>query len=470
MTDSVPDTRPPVSTNLPSNSLFRPYHCRFTVSPFRNRRLPFKQEVAIPHQNGEERELLAGIATDLLRFKDSRRLLESVLERLTARMQIELCLAYSLSDGKLEPVFLGGLAPEWHLLAGTIGLEDKLLFVNSQGLSLSAAEIQAAPDEGMSGLLKRVGVQAFCSFPLLAGGSLSGILCFGSYERRGFPCEDIANLEAIANQVAVSFDRMTLLRELARSNQELLAANAELRRAHAELEQIAFSASHDLREPVRYLSLYAELLATRLKQLPEDPEALRYLQFVLSKAKRVELLVSDLLDYTGVSHEEPAASAIDSNAVLKKVFARLDNLIEQTGTTVHLSPLPFLGMAEDDLAALFENLIENAIVHHRSGVFPEIRISARTGQEGPVICVRDNGLGIDPAHSDRIFGLFRRLRPESESGATGLGLTLCRKIVGRYGGNIWVESEPGHGATFCFAIRQPVSAAPPAVRSAAAAR
>jgi light-regulated signal transduction histidine kinase (bacteriophytochrome) len=234
-----------------------------------------------------------------------------------------------------------------------------------------------------------------------------------------------------------------------------------LKRAHAELEQIAFSASHDLREPVRHLNIYTELLRRHL-QSELTGDAARYMQFVLANAKRVDLLVADLLKYTGVAHEEPVSRLLDSKLVAEHVCTKLRPLIEQTGTSVHVDKLPPVLMAEDDLEALFENLIENAIVHHRAGVPPKIKIFSRSAAGENSICVKDNGRGIDPHHRDTIFGLFKRLDPHRDLASTGIGLSLCRKIVERYKGQIWVESEPGQGASFCFKIRmesQPRSAA-----------
>jgi light-regulated signal transduction histidine kinase (bacteriophytochrome) len=231
-----------------------------------------------------------------------------------------------------------------------------------------------------------------------------------------------------------------------------VSANADLKRAHAELEQIAFSASHDLREPVRHLNIYTELLRRHLEsELTGD--AARYMQFVLANAKRVDLLVSDLLRFTGIAHDQPISRVLDSNVVAERACMRLRPLIEETRTSVHVEGLPAVLMAEDDLEALFENLIENAIVHHRSGVLPKIRIFSRPDANGCAICVKDNGEGIDPRHRDRIFGLFKRLDPHRDRGGTGIGLSLCRKIIERYKGEIWVESEPGQGALFCFKLQ-----------------
>jgi signal transduction histidine kinase len=397
------------------------------------------------------RELLAGVATDLLRFADPERLVGSIFERCTARLDIDLCFSHLATDGLLDAVFIGGLTPELHLKVKTLRLGEGVLGTAAQTRRVLRCEGISADNDPATDFLRSIGVDCFCCYPLLSNGKLLGTLSFGTRKRPSFESEEFEVQQAIADQVAVAFDRIFLLRALAQNNTQLLSANADLKRAHAELEQIAFSASHDLREPVRHLNIYTELLRRQLEsELTGD--AARYMQFVLTNAKRVDLLVSDLLKYTGVAHEAPVSRVLDSNVVAERVCMRLRPLIEQTGTSVHVEELPAVLMAEDDLEALFENLIENAIVHHRSGVLPEIKIFARNAADGYVIYVKDNGEGIDPQHRDRIFGLFKRLDPQRDRSSTGVGLSLCRKIVERYKGEIWVESEPGQGASFCFKL------------------
>ncbi len=404
-------------------------------------------------------ELLAGVATDLLQFNDPERLLGSLFERISSHTSVDLCFSYLVNGKGLEAVFLGGLPNELHSGIKTLSFGEGVCGLAAQQRCCIKHEAISQSNDPYTAFLREAGIDAFCCYPLQTGGKLLGTLSFGTRRKPAFDSEEVEIQQAIADQAAVAFDRIFLLRELARNNQKLLEANAELKRAHAELEQIAFSASHDLREPVRHLSIYTELLQQQIGSRLEESSA-RYLSFVLSSAKRVELLLSDLLQYTGVSREEPLARQLDTRAVAEKVCQKLQPLIEETGTVVRVQELPPLQMAEDDLAAVLENLIENAIVYHRSGIAPEILVFTCQTQNGPAICVRDNGVGIDPKHQDTIFGLFRRLTPGHDDTATGIGLTLCRKIVERYKGEIWVESEPGRGALFCFSVAtQPQSRA-----------
>jgi signal transduction histidine kinase len=398
------------------------------------------------------RELLAGVSTDLLRFADPEHLISSIFERSAAHLDVDLCLSHVAAEERLEAVFIGGLPPELQSNVKTVLFGEGVFGIVAQTRRVLRLEKISDASDSQTDFLRRVGVDCFACYPLLSDHKLLGTLSFGARKRPGFDSEEVEVQRAIADQVAVAFDRISLVRALAQNTTRLLSANADLKRAHAELEQIAFSASHDLREPVRHLNIYTELLRRQLdSELTGD--AARYMQFVLANAKRVDLLVSDLLKYTGVAHEQPVSRLLDSNAVAERVCMRLRPLIDQTRTSVHVEQLPAVTMAEDDLEALLENLIENAIVHHRSGVLPEVKIFSRNAADGCAICVKDNGEGIDPKHRDRIFGLFKRLDPQRNHSGTGIGLSLCRKIIERYKGEIWVESEPGQGASFCFKLQ-----------------
>ncbi len=398
-------------------------------------------------------DLLAGVATDLLRFNNPERLLGSVFQRLSAQTCVDLCFSYVVEEDCLRSVFLGGLPAELHPLVRTLRFGEGVCGLAAQSGTCIKVDSVLKSSDPSSAHLRNIGVNAFYCYPLLTGGKLLGTLSFGTRKQPHFASDEVEVQQAIADQVAVAFERILLIRELAQSNQGLLAINAELKRAHAELEQIAFSASHDLREPVRHLSIYAELLQRQLDSAVGEP-ARRYLEFVLSNAKRVELLVSDLLQYTGISQEEPVFEIVDTCAVAHRVSLKLEPLIKETQATLEIAELPAIHMAQDDLTALLENLIENSIVHRRPGVQPVIQVFSQSTRNGPAICVRDNGAGIDPEHQDTIFGLFRRLHADATSNRTGLGLTLCRKIVERYKGQIWVESEPGKGALFCFTFAE----------------
>lgn len=185
-------------------------------------------------------------------------------------------------------------------------------------------------------------------------------------------------------------------------------------------------------------------------------EADRYISYAVEGALRIEALLKAMLTYWEVTGEEHVSVALDSNAVFAKALLNLQAAIAESGAIVTSDPLPTAVAEEAMLLQVFQNLISNSI-KYRGEEPPKIHVSAETNAEGCVFAVRDNGTGIDPQYSDRVFGMFKRLHG-SEIPGSGIGLALCRKIVERRGGRIWVESEPGRGATFKFTIpRSPAS-------------
>jgi light-regulated signal transduction histidine kinase (bacteriophytochrome) len=259
--------------------------------------------------------------------------------------------------------------------------------------------------------------------------------------------------------------KQQLLVELAQAGNQLAEVNGELRRANLDVEQFAFSASHALREPLRNLALYTELLR-RKPNLSLDEEAREYLSIVLENAKRMELLFHDLLAFIEIKHSAGSSGEADTNTVLEEVLADLSDSVHETGAVITAGPLPALCLNAPQLFRLFRNLIDNAIKYTAPGVRPRIQIDSYATGEDSVICIHDNGIGIAAQHQERVFELFKRLHGSDEYQGTGLGLALCQKIVEQHGGRIWVESELGQGAVFCFRLRRAQEQKARAARSA----
>ncbi len=226
----------------------------------------------------------------------------------------------------------------------------------------------------------------------------------------------------------------------------------ELRHANADLQQFAYSASHDLKEPLRMIAVYSQLLERRYKG-HFDKEGEKFLHLIIEGARRMDALVSDLLAYTQViRRSDSPVSVISADPVLDTAVSNLKQTIDQTGAIIERDPLPKLCVEEVHLLQLFQNVLGNAL-KYRSSQLPQIRVSSVRDGEYWRICIRDNGIGIAPEYREQIFGLFRRLHSASEYSGTGLGLAICQKVVHRYGGMIWVESEgSGTGSTFCFTL------------------
>jgi light-regulated signal transduction histidine kinase (bacteriophytochrome) len=228
-------------------------------------------------------------------------------------------------------------------------------------------------------------------------------------------------------------------------------AEAELLRANQDLEQFAYSASHDLQEPLRSVKIYSELLVRRFQgQLDEEGRA--FLEFVSAGATRMEMLVRDLLAYTQAGQLDLPAAPAQAAKALSDALANLSGAIGESAAQITFDPLPPVRVHATQMEQLFQNLVGNAIKYRRPGVRPAIHISARLDGEAWLFSVRDNGLGIEAEYRERIFGLFKRLHPGDRYSGTGIGLSICQRIVERYHGRIWVESELNQGSTFYFTL------------------
>ncbi len=226
--------------------------------------------------------------------------------------------------------------------------------------------------------------------------------------------------------------------------------NEELKRSNSDLEQFAYVASHDLQEPLRMISSYTQLLERRYRDRL-DGDALEFIGFAVDGANRMQRMISDLLSYSTLSTGPKLFDRVDSATALARAIASLQNVIRQASAVITSDDLPVVFADESQLARLFQNLIENGI-KFRGTEAPRIHISAQEDGDQWSFSVRDNGIGIGPEYRDRIFVIFQRLHRKDEYPGTGIGLTICKKIVERHGGRIWVESEPGEGTTFHFTI------------------
>jgi len=227
--------------------------------------------------------------------------------------------------------------------------------------------------------------------------------------------------------------------------------NAALKSANADLEQFAFSATHDLQEPLRAVKAYCELLQKRY-QGKLDPQADEIIAFCVGGASRMEFLINDLLAYTRASSmSEETREHSDLNAAFDAVLLNLSEAIKQSGASVTHEPLPSLRIGATPFQQILQNLIGNAI-KYRSDAPPRIHVSAREQANSWLFSVQDNGMGIDPKYHEQVFGLFKRLHSGAKYSGTGIGLAICKKLVERYGGRIWLQSEVGQGTTFFFTI------------------
>jgi PAS domain S-box-containing protein len=233
--------------------------------------------------------------------------------------------------------------------------------------------------------------------------------------------------------------------------EEALAEHArELARSNAELEQFAYVASHDLQEPLRMVASYTQLLARRYQD-KLDADARDFIAYAVDGATRMQALIADLLNYSRIGTRGKPFRPSSCEAVLERVLASLKLATNESGATVSHDSLPTVLGDDVQLGQLFQNLLVNAI-KFRTEAPPRIHLSAERNGNVWTFSVRDNGIGIAPEYAERIFMIFQRLHSKNEYPGTGIGLAVCKKIVERHGGRIWVNSQPGSGATFFFTI------------------
>ena len=224
--------------------------------------------------------------------------------------------------------------------------------------------------------------------------------------------------------------------------------NIELERKNKEIEQFAYAASHDLQEPLRSISNFSKLLAKKLEDNP-DKEVDRYMKLVSGGANRMSNLIFDLLEYSRIG-KDMSKTATDCDQLVHEILIDLAAIIEENSAQIHIQKLPVIHC--HDLKSVFQNLITNAIKFKKEGIPLVIDISATdTGKEF-LFTIKDNGIGIEKDYYYRIFIIFQRLHSRTEYAGTGIGLSLCKKIIELHGGKIWVESELGKGSTFYFTI------------------
>lgn len=232
--------------------------------------------------------------------------------------------------------------------------------------------------------------------------------------------------------------------------EELNEILIKLERSNAELQQFAYVASHDLREPLRTITSFLQLLEKRYKdQLDQD--ANEFIEFAVDGAKRMDDMITDLLEYSRVSSKEREFSLVNIEKILDETLLNLKMGIDESNAVITYDRLPTVYGDKKLLVELLQNIISNAI-KYRGKKTPKIHISAKKEANQWLFCVKDNGIGIDSKHINRIFTIFQRLHGMDEFEGTGIGLSIAEKIVQKHNGNIWAESQPGKGSTFYFTI------------------
>lgn len=286
------------------------------------------------------------------------------------------------------------------------------------------------------------GTRSILIYPLHAHEKLMGTLNLGRDTVDTFEESEVTAVGEIAAPLAIAIEQARLYEQVKQHAQVLEEQNLEL-------AQFAYVASHDLQEPLRIVISYVQLLQRRYEgQFDEDADL--FFHYIVSGALRMRDLINGLLDYSYLGRSGSPFAVTNCNDILGEALANLQVTIEETGAIIHADPLPTLLGDKVQLRQLWQNLISNAIKF--SATQPEIFIGCRNDGEDWLFWVQDNGIGLDIEYAERVFAIFQRLHTLEEYPGTGIGLAICKKIVERHNGRIWVESQPGEGATFYFTL------------------
>jgi signal transduction histidine kinase len=391
------------------------------------------------HKEEMLRNLSLGVAT-----KTDKSLFQALAEYLTKTLGVEFA-------------FIGELIqPDNQRLRTIAGYGDgqalekfEYELVNTPCENLIGKQLCIYPDRiqqqfPLDNFLKDINAESYMGVPLFdSAGQILGLIAVLSHQ----PLQDTQLKAEILNIFAV---RAAAELERQRADAVLQNQKQDLIRSNDELQQFAYVASHDLQEPLRMITSYLELLERRYKgQL--DTRADKFIGYAVDGATRMQILINDLLKYSRVGTQGQNFEPVDCEKVLQNVLTNLQVAIAENNAVITHSPLPPVNADVTQLTQLFQNLIGNALKFRREEP-PQIHVGVEWTNGKWLFSVRDNGIGIESQYTNRIFVIFQRLHSRAEYSGTGMGLAICKKIVERHGGKLWVESNPGEGSTFYFTL------------------
>lgn len=304
-------------------------------------------------------------------------------------------------------------------------------------------DVSADPKFSRALAVSCAGLHGVVAVPIRYNGTVCGVMEFLSVNPEPPDVPLLQALAAVGSQIGQFAERLV-------ADEQLRRTTADLARSNTELQQFAYVASHDLSEPLRMVVSYLQLLADR-HRAGLNGEAMEFIGYAVDGAKRMEAMIQDLLAYARVDSRGRQFEAVECEQVLDAAIQNLKVTIEETGAVVERGPLPVVTGDSVQLTQVLQNLISNAI-KFRGNAPPHVEIRAEQREREWIFNVKDNGIGIDPKNFERIFVLFQRLHTRREYPGTGIGLSVCKKIIERHGGRIWVESAPDRGTAFYFTL------------------
>ncbi len=416
-----------------------------------------EQERERQHQTLQS-QLLADITLKIRQTLNLDEILQTAVAEVQRLLRVERVLLFQLSpDGVGGSVVKEAVLPGWDAVLGQ-GITDDCfgetyLERYQQGRIYQIPDLDRFNDHRcLADFLLQFQVKAKLVIPIVVRAQLWGLLIAHQCSRpRNWTDFEVDLMQLLANQIGIALAQSQLLHRETQQRQALARSNDEL-------QQFAYVASHDLQEPLRMISSYLQLLERRYRE-QLDSEAQEFIHYAVDGAARMQTLIRALLEYSRVSTRGQPFGAVDLETVLDEAIANLKLAIADAQAVITHDPLPTLRGDASQLMQLLQNLISNAL-KFRAERPPHIHVGVSKSDPHWTIWVRDNGIGIEPEYRDRIFLIFQRLHTRTEYPGTGIGLALCKKIVERHGGQIWLESQPGEGSTFFLTL--PVEATPSA--------
>ncbi len=431
------------------------YDCdRYFVGLFRDIS-PRKQAERTLTAKVVQLESVAYLGRRALDHSPIEELLGNATELIPAALDTDYCIVFEDLSGPTPPDSVAGREL---IVRAETGLDDAL--GDDETVSIAGADsiggrtlmatqpivitdIETDPRFSGSSLLADAGARSGIAITIGPSSEPWGLLCAFETECREFADHDVDFLQSVGTILATAIERQRYEERLTETVDDLKASNERL-------EQFAYAASHDLQEPLRMVSSYLQLVESRYADAL-DEDGREFIDYAVNGAERMRAMIDGLLEYSRVDTQGEPFEAVDLDAVFDDVLTDLQVMIEDSDAEITAEPLPTVQGDTGQLRQLFQNLLSNAI-EYSGDESPQIHVGANRNGATWELFVHDEGIGIDPDDSDRVFVVFQRLHTRKAYPGTGIGLAICRRIVERHGGRIWVDSESDSGATFRFTI------------------
>jgi signal transduction histidine kinase len=396
---------------------------------------------------------LSEVNSLFVKVDDVHQAIAESFQMVSTTLEIDTLVYYKVDPGSDTAVLMmkwngrEGLQP----CSQNLSLSD-IAPLRAQLVATGQSIVLAEENNEIMSLAAQHGLSSVVVFPLLVNKEFYGFIGFGDIDgHRDWAVDEIAFLKNISTSITSALENALQKVELIKLNNSLEGSLKKLEMAYEDLEQFAYVASHDLQEPLRTIANFMDLL--RLNYSDQlDEKARKYVDYAVNGALRMKSIINDLLTYSQVGTREDLEEEIDLNSIVEDYQVLRDSLIRSKQAQITVETLPVIVSLRAPLSQVIHNLLDNALKYHKPGEIPVIDISVQEQEHRYILCIADNGIGIDSNDFERIFTIFQRLHSRDEYQGTGIGLAIVKKHVSSWGGEIWLESIVGQGTKFFFTV------------------